>query len=49
MFFDWMFLCGTKFFYGIAVKKLLSTFIFKSVVLVKDNHSWNTGEMMTMI
>ncbi len=30
---DWMVLYGTKnvFFYGIAVKNLLSTFIFKSV------------------
>ncbi len=30
-----MVLCGTKkwFFYGVAVKNLLSTFIFKSVVL----------------
>ncbi len=49
MFFDWMFFVEPKwFFYGIAVKKLLSTF-FKSVVLVKDNHSWKTWEMMTMI
>ncbi len=42
MFFDWMVSLWNQkwFFYGIAVKNLLSTFIFKSVALLNTTMGW---------